>query len=89
MAKPRTKTYSFGACAFSRTSPKRETVTSKTKILNVLISFEEALKLNLAIDECVRRLNSYNRATKLGKSRGLNLAIHLDKARVTINEEKV
>jgi hypothetical protein len=89
VATVRTKTFSFGACSFNRTSPKREQITPKTKIVNVLITFEEALKLSLAIDECVRKLTTYNRSTKLGKSMGLNLAVHLDKARVTVNEEKV
>jgi len=89
MPEPSTKKFTFGTCAFSHTSPKRATISPETKILNVLIPFEEALKLNLAIDECVRKLNTYKRSTKTGRSRGLNLAIHLEQARVTVNEEKV
>jgi hypothetical protein len=86
---PTMKTFSFGGCSFSNTSPKRTALSPETKILNVMLTFEEALKLNLAIDECVRRLNSYKRSTKSGKSAGLNLAIHLEAGRVTINEERL
>jgi hypothetical protein len=42
--------------------------------LNILVSFEDALKLNLAIDECLRRLNKYNRSTKEGKRGAVNLS---------------
>jgi len=55
-------------------------------VLNVRIGFEEALKLHLAIGECIRKLNSYKRSTTAGKRTALNLAIHLSKSRLTINE---
>ena len=86
---PVKKTFSFGGCSFCNTSPKRLALNPDTKILNVMMTFEEALKLNLAIDECVRRLNSYKRSTKSGRSAGLNLAIHLEAGRVTVNEERL
>lgn len=84
-----TKTFSFGGCTFSSTSPEWKNVTTSTPILNVQITFEEALKLSIAIDECVRKLNSYKRNTKTGRSMGLNLAVHVGTKRITINEEKV
>jgi hypothetical protein len=59
-----------------------------TKVLNIEISFEDALKLHLAIGECIRKLNSYKRSTKAGKRSALNVALHLSKNRVTINEGK-
>jgi hypothetical protein len=83
---PTPKSFSFGGCDFSKTSPPRDTLSPNTVALNVTISFEDALKLNLAIDECVRKLNSYKRSTKEGKRTALNLVIHLDKKRVTVNE---
>lgn len=55
-------------------------------MLNVYMSFEEALKFSLAIQECVRKLNSYHRGTKAGKQTGLNVAVHLQKGRITVNE---
>lgn len=75
------KGFSFGTCSFSRTSPKIEALRASTQILNVVVSLEEALKLSLAIDECVRRLNSYKRSTRIGKNSGLNVAIHLTQKR--------
>ena len=81
------KTSSFGACTFAKTSPAQLSVD--TPALNVVLSFEEALKLNLAIDECVRKLNSYNRATAAGKNAGLTMVIHLDKHRIRIQEGKL
>jgi len=86
---PVTKTTWFGGCDFARTSPPRDDLAPTTQKLNVRISFEEALKLNLAISECVRKLNSYNHAYADGKRAALNLMIHLDAGRVTVNEDKV
>jgi hypothetical protein len=83
---PRRKTFSFGGCTFHKTSPSLDRLTRDTRMLNVAISFEEALKLSLAIEECIRKLNAYNRSTAAGKRTALNLAIHLDKNRVTVNE---
>jgi hypothetical protein len=53
------------------------------------MSFEAALKFSLAIQECVRKLNSYHRGTKAGKQTGLNIAVHLQKLRITVNETTV
>ena len=71
---PIAKKVSSGTCSYAKTSPAQSTLSAKTKILNVFISFEDALKLNIAIDECVRRLNSYKRSTKAGRRSGLNVA---------------
>lgn len=83
---PKVKTFSFGGCGFSGTSPKLPALSPKTKMLNVFMTFEDALKLNIAIQECVRRLNNYNRSTTKGKRTGLNIAVHLQKNRITVNE---
>jgi len=79
----------FGTCAYDHTSPPRENFTNQTKIVNVLLSFEEALKLNLAIDECVRKLNRYKKSTKIGKSAALLVAVHLELNRISIHESKL
>ena len=88
-ASPVLKTFSFGGCDFGRTSPIVGALSPHTKMLNIEIDFEDALKLHLAIGECIRKLNSYNRSTRAGKRTALNLAIHLSKGRVTINEAKL
>jgi len=83
---PELKTFSFRGCDFVRTSPGVSSLTPDTQVLNIEIAFEDALKLNLAIDECIRKLNSYKRSTTKGKRTGLNLVIHLSKGRVTVNQ---
>jgi len=86
---PATKEFSFGGCSFGKLSPKLEAIDSTTKVVNITLSFEDALKLNLAVDECVRKLNSYKRSTVAGRKSALNLAVHLDKGRITVNEGKL
>jgi hypothetical protein len=86
---PAIKTFSFGGCDFGRTSPGLDRLSPETKVLNIEIGFEEALKLHLAIDECIRRLNSYKRSTRAGKRTALNLAVHLSKGRITVNEARL
>ena len=85
---PPIKTFSFGGCDFNRISPKTDALSPATQVLNIEVDFEEALKLHLAIGECVRKLNTYKRSTKAGKRTALNLAIHLSKGRITINETR-
>jgi len=81
------KKTSFGVCRFDKTSPNE--LSADTSVINFTISFSEALKLNLAIDECVHKLNRYNRATARGKSAALALVIHFKKKRIRVNEGKV
>jgi hypothetical protein len=83
---PVLKQFSFGGCDIGHTSPALTELSPATSVLNVRIGFEEALKLHLAIGECVRKLNSYKRSTTTGKRTALNIAIHLSKNRVTVNE---
>jgi hypothetical protein len=81
------KTDTFGTCSYEKTSPAA--VTPTTSILNVILSFEEALKLNMAIDECVRALGRYNRAHQMGKRAALKVSIHLNQRRISVHEGKL
>ena len=76
----------FGGCTFEGTSPKVANLSAQTPMLNLWMSFEKALKFSLAVQECVRKLNSYNRGAKAGRQTGLNVAVHLHKRRIKINE---
>jgi len=92
MAPPKksiTKEYTFGTCAFSRTSPQRETLSPSTKALNIIIPFEEAMRLNLAIAEGVRSLNTLKGSTREGRNAALNLTVFLSSGRITINQGRV
>jgi len=73
---------SCGSCDFRKPSPP----VKKPETINVHLNFEDALKLNAAIQEGVRRLNSYNRSTKKGKNAALCLAVFLGKNRITVTE---
>ena len=52
-------------------------------MLNVRITFEEALKLNLAIDECIRKLNKLDRRYLEGKDAAINLIVNCDLERLS------
>jgi hypothetical protein len=86
---PPIEKFSFGICNFGRTLSNLNTLSPNTQILNIEIAFEEALKLNLAINECVRKLNSYKRSATAGKRSGLNLFIQLSTGVITVNEAKL
>ena len=83
------KTGSFGTCSYGWTSPQRSKLTNGTVILNVGVSFDEALKLYRALDEALSAINKYKRSTAAGKRAGVNLAIHLDQDRISIHEARI
>jgi hypothetical protein len=72
------KTTSYGSCSFERVNPSREDLSSATPKLNLFVSFEEALKLNLAIQERLRAINKLKRNSKKGKRAALNLVVDLN-----------
>ncbi len=76
------KTLSCGSCSYQQRNPK--TLSPSTPVIKIGVSFEEALKLKAAIDECVMRLNQYNRATSSGRQSKLEMAVYLDKNRIQI-----
>ncbi len=79
--------FTFGGCRFSHTSPGLAKLSPGTKKLNIKIGFEEALKLHLAVGECISKLNKYSRSRTIGKRAALNLLVHLDSNRLSVNEE--
>ena len=83
------KSFSFGACEIADYSPKKAGLGGNTKVLNIKIKFEEALKLNLALDECIRKLNKYKMSSSEGKRAAVNLVIHFHDDRVAIAEAKI
>ena len=76
---------SFGGCSFSKASPAHGKLTPSTQVVNLVIPFEEALKLNLAVDEAVRRLNASQRR---GRRAALNLTLHFPTDRITVSETR-
>lgn len=79
----------FGTCDFEKSSPRHEDLSPSTPKVHVVRDFENALKLNLAIEECVRKLNRYNRHEGDGKRMAMSIDIHFDKGRVTVTQAKI
>ncbi|HXE54224.1 MAG TPA: hypothetical protein VN541_14470 [Tepidisphaeraceae bacterium] len=75
-----------GGCNIEAVNPDHRKMSPTNPILNVGLTFEEALKLRVAIDEALLRLNSYNRATKAGRERLLWIGVHLRDSTVTVSE---
>lgn len=82
----RMKEFSFGGCSFEQVKPS---FPQQAKVLNVIIPFGEALKLNLAFDECIRKLNKYKLSTREGKRAAVNLVIHIHANRIAVAESKL
>ena len=57
--------------------------------MNIIISFEEALKLHLSLGQALAKLNGYNRSTTKGKQSAVNLCLYPHKRRITVNEAQL
>ncbi|MBS1717645.1 MAG: hypothetical protein JSS72_07925 [Armatimonadetes bacterium] len=87
MAKEIKTKSSFGTIRVDHVSPPLSGDTPKG--INLVISFEEALKLHLGLLQVLGKLNGYNRNTAEGKASAINLCLFTDTNRLTINEDKV
>ena len=85
MPTPKTKS-TFATCALDHVSPSRENISSKTKVLNAVISYNEALKLQMVLQAALLHLSRYNFSTKEGKRAAVTLAVHVDRGRVSLHE---
>ena len=79
---------SFGACTYSTKSPSE--ISEGTPVVNLRLSFEEALKLNVALEACVQHLTRQDRSTPEKRRSGVKLIVHLDeKRRIRVQLGKV
>jgi len=83
------KKSSYGGCQFERMMPPWDDVNTDTPIINIVISFEEALKLKLAIETCLIELNKYKRSAKEGMRAAINMAIAPKDTIIAIDEGKL
>jgi hypothetical protein len=88
MAARETQQSSFGGCSYLKESPAHGKLSPSTQVLNLVIPFEEALKLDIAVDEAVRRLNADQRRAGRRKPAALNLTVHFHTARITVSETR-
>jgi len=90
MNKPTLKnSQTFGTCSYERVSPDRTKINSKTQKVNIQINLEEALKLNLALNEGIRKIFRYDQRTIAGKQATINLIIDFTLKRAGIREGKL
>ena len=78
-----------GTCEVAHVSPQDLPTDGPGSVVNLVLGFEEALKLNLALDEAVRRVNRYNRGPRVGKLAGVQLIVYLGKKRINVKEGKL
>lgn len=77
----------FGGTDVAQIRP--EPIDAVPTAMNIVISFEEALKLHLSLGQALAKLNSYNRATTDGKRSAVNICLYPHKKRITVNETKI
>jgi len=85
MPQPARTKESYGTCSVDHFSPPPSLVWPPA--INVVIGFEEALKLNLALDEALRDINKLHRGTKEGKRAAVNLCVYTKRTspQITVN----
>ncbi|MFG0329749.1 MAG: hypothetical protein ACF8PN_07610 [Phycisphaerales bacterium] len=88
MAKKETrrKTASFGGATLDHIRPEPDFQSGQKKALNLVLSFEEALKLHLSLGQALGHINGYNRATAEGKRKAVNLFVQTDTSRIVVRE---
>lgn len=90
---PKSKAEDYhGGGRFERVLPNisdAQAVVGGVKSVNLELTFEEALKLSLAIDSCLQKLNRYNRGTSEGRGMGMLLSIKMENSSVAVIEKKV
>ena len=81
------KKQSYGSVAVNRISPPKK--EGWPKAINIILGFEECLKLQLALQQRLLEINGLNRSTSAGKAAGVNLCLYVDSLHVTVNEAAV
>jgi len=73
-----------GGGRFAKVNP--DVAVQGVKSLNVSLTFEEALKLSLALESCLQSINRYNRSTARGRNMGVVLSVKLDNSTIAVIE---
>lgn len=76
-----------GLAGYVRTQPDVE--QQGVKSVNIEFTFEEALRLSLAIQACLLQLNRYKRSTVEGREMGMCLSLKTDNNTVVVIEKRV
>ena len=76
-----------GLAGYVRTQP--DIADHGIKSVNIEMTFEEALRLSLAIQSCVMQLNRYKRSATEGREMGMLLSVKTDSNTITVIEKRV
>ncbi len=76
-----------GGCRVVRINP--ETLVDGVESLNFEISFEQALRLSLALQSALVSLNRYNRATVIGREMGVLFLLDIAGKSVSVMEKRI
>ncbi len=84
---PEKKDDYHGSCRFVRTSP--DMAEKGVQSVNIELTFEEALRLSMAIQSAILRLNRYNRNDTKGRDMGLCLSLKVTSGAISVIEQRV
>jgi hypothetical protein len=76
-----------GSCKYVRTSP--DIAPKGVPSVNVELTFNEAMRLSVAIQAAILGLNRHNRTTKLGRKMGLCISIKTDTKSIAVLEQAI
>ena len=71
-----------GGCAVYRVFPDVE--EKGIESVNVSLTFEDAMRLSVALQAAILQLNRYNRSSKSGKATGINIGLMVKTKRVSV-----
>lgn len=83
----KTKTKSFGGANVAQIKPA--SVDELPPFVNVVISFEEALKFHLSVGQALAKINSYLRSTAAGKGAAVMLSLQPERKRIVVYETDI
>lgn len=77
------KKQSYG-CAHVIRGASEKMRQAQIKSVNLALPFEEALKLNMALQAAVMDMNSYDRSSKSGKNKAVNICYFSETDQITV-----
>lgn len=77
---------SYGSCSVDHFSPPVK--EGWPPAINIVLGFEEAMKLQLALQARLLDINRLNRSTTEGKAAAVNLCLHIGVRRITVNSDR-
>jgi hypothetical protein len=77
----------FGSAGIDHFSPALPEGTPKA--INMVLSFEDAMRLHLSLGQLLGHLNGYDRSTSDGRRTAVNLCVYTQQRRIAVVEGMV